>query len=63
MSEGVFDSPQEPAVRLFRRSDFRGAQGDGPLDHGARILDDEQQSHRAAAERLGAEVLVRRRLV
>src|SRR5919197_572453 len=63
MSEGVLDSSQQPTVFLFHPSDLRRTQLHGPPDHEARILDDQQQAYGASAQRLRAEVLVRRRLV
>ena len=60
MSERVFDPAEQPTMFLSHRNDLQGAQGYGPLDHGVGILDDQQQPHRASAQRFGAEVLVRR---
>jgi DUF177 domain-containing protein len=48
---------------LAHGNDDGCARGDGTLDGRMRVVDDEEQSHGAPAERLRAEVLVRRRLV
>ena len=56
MSERVFDPPQQPTMFLGHRNDLHGAQPYGPLDYSVRILDNQQQPHRASAQRFRAEV-------
>jgi hypothetical protein len=45
-------------VLLDHRADRRGAGGHGALDHGSRIVDDQQHPRRSATERLRAVVRV-----
>ena len=56
VAEGVLDPAQQPAVGLVRRVDLGGAGGNGPPRRRCGVLDDQEHAHRAAAERLRAEV-------
>ena len=63
VAEGVLDPAQAPAVLVGDGGDLAGAGLDRPAHRGLRVVDDQQHPDAAAAERLGAEVAVRWRLV
>src|SRR5436309_15920493 len=62
--ERILDAPLPDAVRLVGDgNDLGPARGDRLFGHGVGIFDEQFDANRRAAERLGAEVLVVRRLV
>ena len=63
VAERVDDAAEAPAVRVARRRTPRSRPPRRPAHRRVRIVDDQQHPHRAAAQRLGAEVDVRGRLV
>ncbi len=63
VAERVDDAAEPPSVRLLHRGDHGRAGSGGAAHGGVGIVHDEQHPHAAAAERLGTEVQVLRRLV
>jgi hypothetical protein len=50
-------------VFLAHRVDLSGTGRHRSVEHGLRVVNDQQHAHRSSADRLRAEVAVRRRLV
>src|SRR5277367_3928302 len=63
VSERIDDSPQAPAILVTDGPNHGGPCCDGPIESGIRVFHGHHHPHRTAAERLGAEVQVRGRLV
>ena len=63
VSKRIDDSPSAPTILVSDGPDHGGAGRDGPFEPGIRIFHDRHHPHGAAAQSLGAEVLVLRRLV
>jgi len=64
VSERIDNAPHTPTVWLVGDGRNGGASGsNGLLENGIRIIDDHDDPHSAAAQRLRAEIQVLRRLI
>src|SRR6266542_511738 len=63
VAERIDDSSYPPTILVADGPNHGGSRCDGPFEGGIRIFHDHQNSNRTTAERLGAEVMVLRRLI
>jgi len=63
MSEWIEDSPKAPAVLISDGPHAGSSGGNGPGEHGIRVVRDHHHPHSPSAKRGGTEILVLGRLI